>query len=67
VRRLEEHEHDVHDIRRAEDDPSCWPAPFKRNEFPAPHSRALVEQGYLEIKSRRVSLPITPFFPAEIR
>jgi transposase InsO family protein len=30
-------------------------------------SRALVELGYLEIKSRRVSLPITPFFPAEIR
>ena len=30
-------------------------------------SRALVELGYLEIKSRRVSLPITPFFPADIR
>lgn len=30
-------------------------------------SRALVELGYLEIKSRRVSLPITRFFPAEIR
>jgi transposase InsO family protein len=30
-------------------------------------SRALVELGYLEIRSRRVSLPITPIFPAEIR
>jgi transposase InsO family protein len=29
-------------------------------------SRALIELGYLEIKSRRVSLPITPFFPADI-
>jgi len=30
-------------------------------------SRALLELDYLQIKSRRVSLPITPFFPADIR
>lgn len=30
-------------------------------------SRALLELDYLQIKSRRVSLPITSFFPADIR
>lgn len=38
MRRLDDHEHDIHDIGRAEDDPSFGPAPFERNEFTAPHT-----------------------------